>query len=294
MTRHGLDQVLDHACRRAGLDVRGAERIRVAENAVYRLAGGVIARVSRAGQTPAAVTEVRVARWLERSGLRAARVVPGIEQPVDVDGTAVTFWRELPAHHDGEHLHVASVLRRLHGLQPPQEFRLPPLAPFVRVRDRLGSAETISAADRTWLLAYLDDLERRYAELPAGLPHGVVHGDAWVGNVLVDDEGTPWLMDLERFSVGPPEWDLVSTAVRLTSFGTLDAREYEAFCIAYGHDVTQWAGFATLRDIRELRACSYMLQHAATGAAARDEAARRVACLRGHGGPRPWRWKRIV
>lgn len=266
----------------------------MAENAVYRLAGGVIARVGRNGQCESALNEIRVARWLERSGLRAARVLPGVEQPVDVDGAAVTFWCELPEHHDGEYLHVAAVLRRLHELEAPTDFVLPALAPFVRLRDRIAGAVTISGPDRTWLLSYLDDLERRYADLPRGLPHSVVHGDAWVGNVVVDAEGVAWLVDLERFAIGPPEWDLVSTAVRLTSFGTLDAREYAAFCDTYGHDVTRWSGYEILRDIRELRACSYMLQHAATNAAARAEAALRVSCLRGERGARPWHWTRIV
>lgn len=296
MTADDTHRVLHHACRRAGLDAAdaaAAELVRRAENAVYRLPGRVIARVGRTGQGAAAGNEVRVARWLERAGLPAVRVLPGVEQPVEVDGVPVTFWRALPPHRDAADSQVAGVLRRLHALDPPAGFALPELAPFVRVRDRIEGAPTVSAADRGWLLGYLVDLEARLAELPAGLAASVVHGDAWAGNVVVDDGGTLWMLDLERFSVGPPEWDLVSTAVRMTSFGTLDAAEYARFCAGYGHDVTGWPGYETLRDIRELRACSYMLQHAGGSDAARAEAERRVACLRGRSGDRPWHWRRV-
>ncbi|WP_053207021.1 phosphotransferase family protein [Jiangella muralis] len=293
MTADDTHRVLHHACLSAGLDPTPAELIRRAENSVYRLPGQVIARVGRSGQAAAAGKEVRVAHWLERSGLAAVRALPGVDQPVDVDGVPVTFWRALPPHHEAADPQLAAVLRRLHALDPPGEFALPELAPFVRIRDRIEAAPTVPAADRAWLLGYLADLEDRLAELPDGLAAGVVHGDAWAGNVVADDDGTVWLLDLERFAVGPPEWDLVSTAVRLTSFGTLDAAGYAEFCAAYGHDVIGWAGYETLRDIRELRACSYMLQHAWRGDAARAEAQRRVGCLRGRCGDRPWRWRRV-
>ncbi|SDU87959.1 phosphotransferase enzyme family protein [Jiangella alkaliphila] len=293
MTSDDTHRVLHHACRRIGLDPSPAQLIRRAENSIYRLPGQVVARVGRSGQTAAAGNEVRVARWLERSGLAAVRVLPGVEQPVDVDGIPVTFWRALPPHQEAAHRQLAGVLRRLHALDPPGEFALPELAPFVRVRDRIEAAPTVSAADRRWLLGYLADLEARHAELPDGLAARAVHGDAWTGNVVSDDDGTVWLLDLERFAFGPPEWDLVSTAVRLTSFGTLDAAGYADFCAAYGYDVTGWAGYETLRDIRELRACSYMLQHAGRSDAARAEAELRVACLRGVSGDRPWRWRRV-
>lgn len=292
MTRT-FDSILAHACARAGLSTRHAVRVQVAENAIYRLRPGVIARVGRTGQAAVAIKEVRVARWLEHAGLPAARVLPDVDQPVDVDGAAVTFWRELPTHQPGDSVRVAEMLRRLHRLEPPTWFHLPSLAPFVRIRERVQAA-LIPAVDRDWLLSYLDDLERRYAAgLPPGLAPTVVHGDAWVGNVVIDDTGTAWLVDLERFAVGPPEWDLVSTAVRFSSFGSLGAAEYSEFCRTYGHDVMSWDGYETLRDIRELRACSYMLQQATTNPAARAEAAMRVACLRGAAGPRPWSWSQI-
>jgi aminoglycoside phosphotransferase (APT) family kinase protein len=137
---------------------------------------------------------------------------------------------------------------------------------------------------------HLNELEARYAELPPGLPESVVHGDAWIGNVVSTDDGQVVLLDLERCSIGPPEWDLTSTAVKAFSIAGITAEDYGTFVKAYGHDVTAWAGFKTLRDIREFRMTCMAAQVAAENPARRDEMELRLACLRGQQGPRPWRW----
>ncbi|WP_406066902.1 phosphotransferase family protein [Streptomyces sp. NBC_01077] len=64
-----------------------------------------------------------------------------------------------------------------------------------------------------------------------------IHGDAWPGN-LVRTPGGPLLMDLGRFSLGPADWDLVSTAVRWRTTGAVTTTEYRRFCEIYGRDVT--------------------------------------------------------
>jgi aminoglycoside phosphotransferase (APT) family kinase protein len=119
-----------------------------------------------------------------------------------------------------------------------------------------------------------------------------VHGDAWGGNIVATDDGQTFLLDLERCSIGPPEWDLVSTAVRHTSFAWLPEPAYKSFCHRYGHDVITWPGYEILRDIRELRMALYRVQRAAEYPEEQGEAALRVACLRGRSGARPWAWGR--
>jgi len=57
-----VDAVLIEACRLTGVDVATAELMRAGENMLYRLPGGVVARVTRAGQILAARKEVRVSR----------------------------------------------------------------------------------------------------------------------------------------------------------------------------------------------------------------------------------------
>lgn len=282
--------VLVDACGQAGIDPDAAEPIRLGENVLFRLPGGIVVRIARAGQLAAATKEVLIARWLAQQGVPAVHALENVPQPIETRGRAVTFWEELPAHRHGTPAEVAEAIRRLHDLPVPTDVPLGTLDPFVRLTDRVDSAITLPGEDRAWLRRHLENLKARYAELPAGRPPCVVHGDAWVGNIVSTQDGQVVLLDLERCSIGPPEWDLVSTAIKLTSFGWIAAEDYQDFCQRYGHDVTAWAGFELLRDIRELRMTSYVAQRAAEHPEAKAEAQLRVDCLRGHAGSRPWGW----
>ncbi|MDQ7909104.1 aminoglycoside phosphotransferase family protein [Phytohabitans sp. ZYX-F-186] len=285
---NATDDILRAACQAVGLDHRGAEIIRSSENTLYRLQGGIVARVTRHGQLPAAEKEVRVSRWLASLGVPVVEALPDLKQPVAVDGRAVTFWRELPAHRYSTLGELATVLRRLHRLPAP-DFDLPPIAPFVRQRERITEATALEPHDRRWLLDHLTDLEARFADLPAGLPWCAVHGDAWAGNVVVADH-EPILLDLERFALGPPEWDLTSIAVDYTTFGDMTAEQWAQFSASYGYDVTTWDGFQILRDARELRKVTFAIQIAADRPDVTAQARYRLRCIQGKQGPRPWGW----
>lgn len=284
--------ILTQACAAAGLDPADAEPVRLAENAIWRLPNAVIVRIAREGQWASAVREVTVARWLADNHISAARPLSGVEQPVEASGRPVTFWEELPAHTPGSVLDVARILKQLHKLPAPT-FPIGRLDPFVRVAQRIDAATTLPPGDRTWLYGRLADLELAWADISPGLPDCMVHGDAWVGNIVRTQTGAH-LLDFERCSVGPPEWDLVSTAVKLTSTGAVTSEEYAHFCAEYGTDVTAWSGYSTLAAIRELRMTSYAAQHAAAHPEWRHQAQHRVDCLRGRVGPRPWRWTGIM
>ncbi|MDT0378399.1 aminoglycoside phosphotransferase family protein [Streptomyces sp. DSM 42041] len=284
-------QVLEEACRAVGLDAAGAEPLRIAENQIWRLPGRVVARIARPGQDDAAAREVRVARWLAEHEVSAVRAYP-VEQPVQAGGRPVTFWEELPEHRHGAVRDVAGALKQLHSLPAPP-FDIGYLDPFVRVSERIDAAVTLSAGDRAWLHQRRTDLEAQWRVRPRGMADRAVHGDAWVGNIARTASG-PVLMDLERFSIGPPEWDLVSTAVKLTTTGGVTQLEYTEFCEAYGTDVTTWEGYPLMAAARELRMTTYAAQHAATRPEWQAEAQHRVDCLRGRSAPRPWVWKGIV
>ncbi|WP_416985462.1 aminoglycoside phosphotransferase family protein [Streptomyces sp. T028] len=283
--------VLEEACAQAGFDPAGAEPVRIAENEIWRLPGEVIVRIARAGQWKAAVREVLVARWLAGHEVPAVRALP-VDQPVEAAGRPVTFWAELPPHEVGTVMDVVTLLKQLHPLPVP-DLPLDRLDPFVRVADRIEAATWLPEDDRRWLRERHDELRERWEQRPDGLPECVVHGDAWVGNVVRTPDG-PVLLDFERASVGPPEWDLVSTAVKMTTTGAVTQTEYAEFCAAYGTDVTQWAGYGLLAGARELRMTTYAAQHAATRPEWEAEAQYRVDCLRGRTEPRPWHWKGIT
>lgn len=282
------DDILSAACARARLECEGATVLNRSENVLYRLDGEIVARIARAGQQAAAEREVAVAEWLESSGVAAVRVAPGIDQPIAIDERAVTFWRELPRHRPGTPVQVATALRSLHDLTPPTGFELGMLDPFVRLEQRIEAATTVSTDDRDWMREHLAELRKRWARAPAGLPWCVVHGDAWSGNVVATDGGTVVLLDLERTSIGPPEWDTVHTAIKYKTLAQITADEYQSFCDTYGSDVTTWEGYDLLRDLREFRMTTMAAQTAVTIPADRAQADHRIACLRGQLGPRPW------
>lgn len=139
----------------------------------------------------------------------------------------------------------------------------------------------------------LERLRAGWRELPEGKPWSVIHGDAHEGNIVAAEDGTVLLLDLERSSIGPPEWDVVQTVVN-DSLGWLEPGAYQAFCEVYGHDVTYWSGFQLLRDIREFRMTAWLARLATDNPQLREQSAHRIACLRGKVGPRPWRgWSAV-
>ena len=106
------------ACRAAGLDDRGAELIRLGENALFRLASvPVIVRVARGAEwLPKAQIEVAVSRWLADEGFPAARIVDDLEQPFLIDGHPVTFWHLIvEGDRKATYGELGGVLRDLHA-----------------------------------------------------------------------------------------------------------------------------------------------------------------------------------
>ncbi|MFG2697791.1 phosphotransferase enzyme family protein [Kitasatospora sp. NPDC048407] len=285
--------LLAEACAAAGRPSAGAELIRAGENTLWRLPGGVVVRIGRPGQTAVAARELTVARWLHAHRVPAVRPLADPPEPLVVRGRPVTFWHELPPHRHSTAPELAAALRRLHQLPPP-EAGLEAIDPFVRLPARIDGATTLDTPQRAWLHARLADLRTAWAELDHPAHRlTVVHGDAWSGNLAVTATAAH-LLDFERTALGPPAWDLTSTAVAHDSFGSLSTPGYAAFCTAYGADVTEWPGYPVLRAIRELRVALYALQQAATDPARhRAQAHYRLACLRGEHGPRPWRWTAI-
>jgi hypothetical protein len=80
----------------------------------------------------------------------------------------------------------------------------------------------------------------------------------------------------------------VQTAVNWATCGWISEAEYQEFVTAYGHDIMEWDGFELLRDVREFRMTSWLAQLAAEQPRLQEQAAHRVACLRGKFGERPW------
>ena len=135
---------------------------------------------------------------------------------------------------------------------------------------------------------HLTELRARREQRPDGLAWAPIHGDAWEGNVVTTNTGTTLFLDLERASIGPPESDLISTAIKHSSFGWIDRDLNDEFARAYGYDVTTWVGLSLLRDLREMRMTCMATQAAGRQPELTDQAQLGLDCLRGRRGSRPW------
>jgi aminoglycoside phosphotransferase (APT) family kinase protein len=279
---NGSRQALEQGCAAVGLDSDGARLLRLGSNAVYRLQAPIVARISRPGTEIELVRRaVGVARWLESAGYPAVRVVD-VDQPLITDGYVVTFWRAISD--DGDQYastpEIAAVLARLHRLTAPEDLDLPSLDPFANAAQRIDVNTWLAPDDRAFFTATLARLQNAYADLKFVLPQGVIHGDASVGNVLLDRQGMPVLIDLDGFTIGPREWDLVLTAMYYDSFGWHTRQEYEDFARVYGYDIRTWNGYPVMREIREFVMVTWLIQKSAEDAQSATEAAKRIAALR--------------
>ncbi len=65
----------------------------------------------------------------------------------------------------------------------------------------------------------------------------MIHGDANVGNALLDAAGRAVLIDLGGLALRPREWDLTLTAMYFERFEWHTRTAYEAFVRACGFDI---------------------------------------------------------
>jgi aminoglycoside phosphotransferase (APT) family kinase protein len=280
---------LEDACGAAGLDPAGAELIRLGQNAVFRLRSqAVIARVGRlAEKAPAVARQLAVSRWLAANDVPAIRALD-VAQPVIVSGRVVAFWESADdSVRYGSTDELGRILRRLHRLSQPEELVLPTLAPFTTARARIAVVP-IPEADRRYLSERADELEESFNSLEFSGHDVVLHGDANVGNLILDRRNRAVLSDLDSFCIGPREWDLALTAVFYARFGWHTREEYDAFVGAYGYDVLQWRGFDVLADVRELLMVAWLAQNARADEVA-DELSLRLDTMRNDGPRTAWR-----
>jgi aminoglycoside phosphotransferase len=256
---------LEEACASVHLDAGGAYLIRLGENGVFRLqSGAVVARVGRShAKMPMAKRQIAVARWLAANEVPSIRSLD-VNQPVLARGRVVTFWESADeVVRYGSTRELGLILKRLHRLPIPRDADLPTLAPFRTARTRIA-AVPISDSDRMYLEDRCAALESAYERLTFSRPDVVLHGDANVGNLILDRDDQALLSDLDSFCIGPREWDLALTAMFYKRFGWHGRAEYDDFVAAYGEDVLQWEGFDVLADVRELLMVAWLAQNAHT------------------------------
>ena len=168
------------------------------------------------------------------------------------------------------------LLRKLHQMAPPP-VPLPGYRPLVSVRQAIESSHVIDEDERAWLRNRCDELLAAYDRLGFPLPAGMIHGDAWRGNLLRDGPRIV-LADWDEVSTGPREVDLVPT-LQGTRFG-LPEPQRDTFIAAYGHDIRGWDGYPILREIRELSTTTALLRDGNANEVARQELKVRLRSIR--------------
>lgn len=284
---------LDHAraaAEAAGIDAGDMALLRDGSNAVVRLPHHVVARVGAPGTSDNAARQVHVARWLADSGIAVVMPLAAPPQPTLVGDRPVTWWTELPEHRHSNPAELGAALQALHRLRPPGQPVLPCYDAFDGIDEGITNARHLDPDDRHWLADRLAQLRRAVDALDLHRTAGVLHGDAWQGNLVVPvGGGEPILLDLDHVSLGHPAWDLAPLAADHVDFARIMDADYRAFVTAYGgHDITATPLFRTLADVEELRWTAFVLGKTASPEAL-NEARHRISCLRGQV-PRPWTW----
>lgn len=289
LTEESSRQVLKTVSAQAGVEAAAAKLIRIGSNAVYRLSSPVIVRISAGSEAwESAKRQVAVARWLAEENYPATRALD-LDQPFEVGGYVATLWESASEREEYASVaQVADLIKRLHQLDAPSSLSLPNHEPFDKLDAQLGNLHNIDPVDADFLHARIDNLRSRYEMLDFVLRPGAIHGDANVGNVILDRHRTPLLIDLDSFAVGPREWDLVQTALFYERFGWHTEEEYRQFVEVYGWDIMSWPGYPVLADYREVAMTLWLARKAGTDERAAAEVRKRVAAIRTGGDRRDW------
>ena len=268
------------ACLQAGLSPAEITEVHEHATAVFvHQPAGVVIRLSRPGQAAEARRAVAIAGWLTGQGFPATAPAPGLP-PVEVRGRTVTFWRfyPQPGRQPPPAAQLGHLLRELHRLFPPP-ITLPAYAPLEDLGEALACDDGLLPGDADWIRQRRAGLISAYHQVRTVLGEGMIHGDAYPGNMLWDGDQVI-LGDWDEVATGPRELDLVNIYLQGKRFGRPKA-ELDEFAAAYGYDVTAWSGFRVLLDIRSLHTLGSFIRRAAAGnRSAQAELAHRVRTLK--------------
>ncbi len=219
-----LDDTLAAACRAVRIDPDRAELIAYSTNAVYRVTtpdhrADIIVRLNPHVDAIERTTAlVDTARWLETQGAPITPLLHDVRQPVVIANRwAATFWVAFPQPPDLTPRDLGAAIRSFHELAPRADGERE-WNKFAVARARLEHADDLGGESRAWLLDAWATVERDYRAVEGDLPHGLIHGDAYLRNLVRGPE-QPILCDLDGVARGPIDWDLTPIAVSALRFG---------------------------------------------------------------------------
>lgn len=277
------------AAETAGISAAGARLISHSSNAIVVLpATPAVARVTTGPGSLRRVARMQaLARWLVDHGHPATEPLPGVDV-INVDeATVVSFWVYYPQPPEPDGLdseQLATLLRHLHDVGPvPVDLpQWTPLESLAAVAADRHLSRALTASGRSWLLDRITEVRHEVATLDWPLGRGLIHGDAWAGNLLWDSRRPTAgviLGDWDWASYGPREVDLIPTWHATVRYGRPSSWS-TAFVQAYGYDLAGWAGYDVLLQMRDLVQLTGPLRRAPTSDAAAGRLAQRLGDLR--------------
>lgn len=263
VTTHQPDHwlALRQASAAVGLDAAGARLIHHYSNAIYLLpAQNIVARITYGHDAAERVARSQaIVRWLTRQQRFPATEPLDDVGPVTVNGAAVSFWVFYPQPDKAPPLtsgHLAVLLRLLHRAGTPP-VSLPSWVPLeslhATLEDRARSA-ALTDEERAWGMSRITEVRDEIAGLDWPLGTGLIHGDAWAGNLLSCPGTRPAevvLGDWDWVCFGPREVDLIPTWHAAARYGKPESWVTE-FARAYGYDLGRWDGYRVLMVMRDL------------------------------------------
>ncbi|MFF5177654.1 aminoglycoside phosphotransferase family protein [Micromonospora sp. NPDC000316] len=266
----------------ATLDVspEDAQLLQLTNNAVFALPrAGIVIRIARTHQLLDRVTKViQLGCWFAEIDAPTIRLARDVEQPIEFEGLVASVWQYVPPHPPALTVEdLGTVLREFHALGTPP-FPLPIWDPVGDARRRLADADGISKIDQNFIADWCDRLEPKVAALNKSARRTLIHGDAYVGNLLRESSGRAVLCDFDATCVGPWQVDLAAVAVGEARFGGTGT--YSSLVAAYGSDVVQAHSWTLLRHARELKMIAAAAPLLAASPKVAQEFAKRLRTVR--------------
>jgi len=279
-------EILLKACHEIGLKSQEVIELRHQTNGVYHLQDeALVAKVARPEYgIEHTKRTVKTVRWLMGMNFPTAPLAE-FDQPIVIDGSAVTFWNYLAQNQPVSAADIAAPLRRLHALGKPPA-AIPALDAIPAIWFSIANESILTADEHEFLAARCTSLADAAHGLRYEQPPCLLHGDPQHANALWNIDHAV-LSDWDSMVIGPAEWDLVTIDVHCRRFNYPPA-EYSTFCAAYGRDIRHWDGYQVLRDIRELRMIATNARKSPPGSVAAAEVKRRIAQLRDGAGESTW------
>ena len=258
-TDHWL--AMRRAAAAAGLDAAGAQLIHHYSNAIYLLpAQNAIARITYGHEAAGQVVRSQaITRWLAQERHFPATEPLGDTSPVTVDTAVVSFWTYYQQLENAPPLtsaHLAIMLRLLHQSETPP-VALPTWVPLASLHATVADpalSAVLTADERAWIMDRITEVRDKIVGMDWPLGTGLIHGDAWAGNLMSSPSAAPVgavLGDWDWVSTGPREVDLIPTWHAAARYGKPPSWVSD-FTARYGYDLARWEGYAVLMAMRDL------------------------------------------